>query len=105
MFRRIQAEISHQLARAFEPAEAADLGDDHCRHDQRHAAQSLDRLNDRRQRPVRHQIGDRRLEPVAQRLSPLDPQQHLLVRQMLGRMGEGQFAEPAAMGLGPMAMG
>ena len=100
--RRVEPEKRHQLARVLEPAEAADLGNDHRRHDQRHAAQN--RLDDRCQRPLRQQFGDRLLEPIARRLGALDPLQHLLVRQVLGRMREGQFAQPAPMHLRPVAV-
>jgi hypothetical protein len=90
-------------AAVVEPAEAADLGDDHRSDDQRYAAQRLDRLHHRSERPLRHQLEDRSLQPVAQRLGPLDPLQHLFVRQMLSWVRKNQFAQPAPMHLGPMS--
>src|SRR5215203_1113448 len=58
---RHQAEIAHELTRAVEPAEIANLSNDRRSCGEADAAQGLQRLDERRQRPLRHELDDGRL--------------------------------------------
>ena len=102
MLRWVQTKIGHQLTRTIKPLKVADLGDEHSGRDERDASQGLQRLDDRGQRPLRHQLADGLLQPFTQLLRAFDPLQHLFQGKMLSRMRKLQLAQPSAMHLRPM---
>ena len=95
MLRRHQTQPGHQLAGVGEAAEVADLGHQHHRRQEGDAAHRLQSGDDRRHRPVGHQLPDLLAQAVAAPLGLSDCVDLLLQHDLLGRVCEAEPGQPA----------
>src|SRR5207245_5397101 len=80
-----QAEVTHELARGVEPHEIAELGHQDNGAGELHAAQRLDRLDDRVQSPALHRVVQLALQALQSLLLLADGAHVLLEDNLLGR--------------------
>src|SRR4051812_12583010 len=101
---RHQAEVAHQLARALEAADVADLDPERHRRDQVDAAQRLQRLDQRGEAPRPEELPG----PPAQAREPLLREPHALdalpQHDLVGRVLEALRLQPAAVAGTPVLL-